>query len=102
MTPEGKLKQKINVYLRSINAYIFMPVQTGYGSTTLDFLCCIKGKFVGIEAKAKGNFPTPLQKLTMERITKAGGLAFVAWDIERVQKMIEDHILGAYDYDRAD
>ncbi len=103
MTPEAKVKKEIKAYLTSIGAYFFMPVQTGLGVKSIDFLCCIRGKFVGIEAKRPGVYDaTPLQKLTLERMNKAGGLAFVTDSLERTKKMIEDHILGAYDYARED
>ncbi len=76
MTPEGELKKKYRAYLKQIGAYDFAPVQTGYGKRTIDDLCCIKGRFVGMEAKAPGEEPTPLQYRCMEDIKKAGGVAF--------------------------
>jgi hypothetical protein len=75
-TEEGRLKDQIKAHLASIKAYRFMPVQMGYGATTLDFLCCIKGRFVGIEAKAPGKKPTRRQELCIEEILAAGGIAF--------------------------
>ncbi len=97
MTPETKVKKQIKAYLDSIGAYYFMPVQTGYGTKTIDFLCCIRGTFVGIEAKAPGEVPTKFQDLTITAMCKAGGIAFAADSVERVKKYIEDHVLGAYE-----
>jgi len=97
MTPEGKVKDEIKKYLDSIGAQYFMPVQTGYGRTAVDFLCCVRGKYVAIEAKRPGVYEaTVLQKRFLKGVTDAGGLAFVSDSVERVKKMIEDHILGAY------
>ena len=45
-TPEGRIKEYVKKHLRKIGAYFFMPVQVGYGETSLDFLCCVDGKFV--------------------------------------------------------
>ena len=59
-----------------------MPVQTGYGKTTVDFLCCVKGRFVAIETKAVGKEPTPLQYLTLARIEDTGGIALWVGNIE--------------------
>jgi hypothetical protein len=76
-TPEGKVKDKVKALLRKYNAYSFMPVQAGYGASTLDFLCCINGRFLAIETKAPGKKPTLRQEFVIEAIVKAGGVALV-------------------------
>ncbi len=96
MTPEGKVKKEIKAYLDSLGAYYFMPVQTGYGAKTIDFLCCVRGQFVGIEAKAPGEVPTKFQSLTMTAMHNAGGIAFATDSLERTKRYIEDHVLGLY------
>lgn len=97
MKKEEKLKSEIKKYLDSLGAYWFMPVQTGYGvSGTPDFLCCIQGRFVGVEAKAPGKTPSPWQKKRIEEINKAGGVAFATDSLERTITYIEDHVLGKY------
>ena len=100
MTPEGKLKKEVKAYLKSLNAYFFMPVQTGYGATTLDFLVCINGRFVAIETKAPGRWPTLRQDRVIREIIQAGGIAFATDSLERTKKYIEDHVLGKYQPDR--
>lgn len=77
MTPEGKIKEKVKKLLVEHGAYFFMPVQTGYGKRTLDFLCCIKGRFVAIETKRPGGIPTKLQDIIASEISDAGGVTFV-------------------------
>ena len=90
ITPEGAVKTAIKRYLLGLGAYYHMPVLNGYGETTLDFTVCYKGRFIGIEAKrgdgVKSN-PTPRQVFVMERITAAGGLAFVARSVKDVEDM---------------
>ena len=52
-TPEGKVKDKIKKILTAHKIYYAMPIGTGYGNSGVpDFLCCMKGKFLAIEAKA--------------------------------------------------
>ena len=75
LTPEAKIKKKLRAYLKSIGAYRFSPVQMGMGQTTVDELCCIGGRFVGIEVKAEGRMPMPRQALTLDEIKRAGGVA---------------------------
>lgn len=82
MTPEGQVKRQITRMLDDYGEriYRFMPVQTGYGRPSLDFLLCVDGLFVTIEAKVKGKRPTPRQEATMEDIRRAGGTCFVVDD----------------------
>jgi hypothetical protein len=75
-TDEGRLKKRCRAYLKNLGAYRFAPVQQGYGMQSLDDLCCIKGRFVGIEYKAPGKYPTPRQQATMCAMKEAGGVAF--------------------------
>jgi len=44
---------------------------------TPDILACLRGRFIGIEAKAGSNKPTDLQTSNLISIDKAGGLALV-------------------------
>ena len=97
MTPEGAVKRDVKKYLTSIGAYFFMPVQMGYGKRTIDILCCIKGRFVGIELKRPGGLPTKKQSDVIDEIYLAGGIAFYADSVERVKKYIEDHVLEKYE-----
>jgi hypothetical protein len=75
-TEEGALKIRCRTYLKNLGAYRFAPVQQGWGMQSLDDICCIKGKFVGIEYKAKGKIPTPRQMFCIRAIKDAGGIAF--------------------------
>lgn len=78
MTPEAKVKKKIRAVLEKCGAYYAMPVTGGYGASGVpDFLICIKGRFIAVEAKAGTNKPTALQVSNMKRIEGAGGLAIV-------------------------
>lgn len=90
-TPEGEVKKGIRKNLKFVKAYVFEPVQTGYGKATLDSLNCVPttkscpkcghaetfGQFVAIEAKAPGKKPTARQRRTIKEIKKAGGIVYV-------------------------
>lgn len=77
MTPEGRVKERVKELLRTHGAYWFCPVQTGMGETTLDFLCCHRGRFFAIETKAPGKKMTLRQHTVSNRISEAGGVVFV-------------------------
>jgi len=82
MTPEGKVKKRLRKKLKELpECYVFMPVQSGLGASTLDYLCCINGRFVGIETKKpNGELPpkmTPRQEVVAAEIEAAGGNVFL-------------------------
>jgi hypothetical protein len=77
-TPEKKVKVKVRKCLDELGAYYSMPVTSGYGNSGApDFLVCFKGRFIGIECKANGGKPTPLQEKNLRAIEKAGGCSYV-------------------------
>lgn len=91
MTPEAAIKAKIRVFLLSeMHAYYFAPVQMGLGISTLDILCCVQGKFVGIEVKVPGHHPTTRQQQTINSINAAGGLAFWCDSLEHCKEHLRN------------
>jgi len=77
-TPEALVKKKIRKILDDNNVYYAMPIGTGYGNSGVpDFLCCIAGRFVAIEAKAGKGKTTALQDDNLRRIRAAKGAAIV-------------------------
>lgn len=82
MTPEGRVKAKVTKALKSLgeDCWRFMPVQSGYGVPALDYLLCIRGRFVAIETKAPGKKLTAQQESTKALMEAAGGIVLVVWD----------------------
>jgi pantoate kinase len=77
-TPEALVKKKIRKILDDNKVYYAMPIGTGYGNSGVpDFLCCVAGRFVAIEAKAGKGKTTALQDDHIARITESGGAAMV-------------------------
>lgn len=77
-TPEAKVKEKIKKILKEHGVYYAMPMGTGYGNSGVpDFLCCVNGRFLAIEAKAGKGIPTALQEKNLRDIKAAGGYAWV-------------------------
>jgi hypothetical protein len=78
MTPEGKVKSRIKKILKDSGIYYAMPMGTGYGNAGVpDFLCCVNGKFVALEAKAGVGKTTALQEKNIAQIELCGGSAWV-------------------------
>jgi len=77
-TPEKRVKEKVVAILKSEEVYYFFPATHGYGRSGVpDIVCCVGGKFLGIECKAGTNKPTALQVRELEHIRAAGGVAIV-------------------------
>lgn len=97
-TPEAKVKAKVKKVLQDVNAYYVMPVTGGYGNAGApDFIVCFRGKFIGIECKAKGNKPTALQYENLKNIQDNGGEALVVDEnnvdqLHSIIRSIEDGI----------
>jgi Holliday junction resolvase len=95
-TPEAKVKAKIKELLKAHNAYYVMPIGTGYGNSGVpDFLCCVNGQFLAIEAKAGKNKPTALQEKNIRDIRYAGGIALVVnEDLTELKTVVENYSRG--------
>ena len=92
MTPEGKTKLKVKEVLKAHGAYWHCPVQNGMGAPSLDFICCFKGRYFGIETKKPGGKPTARQLLTIKAIEDAGGKVFVIdGDCSELEHWLKDH-----------
>jgi len=94
VTPEAKVKTKIKEVLKMERVYYAMPIGTGWGNSGVpDFLCCVNGRFLGIEAKANGNKPTELQKKNLMDIELSGGYTAVinenASDLQYLVELIK-------------
>lgn len=95
MKPEALLKANMVAKLRETfpRAYIFRPVQVGMGESTVDILCCLNGRFVGIEAKTPGQRPTPRQNFVLSGIQQADGIGFWSDSVAHMMSVLEAHRL---------
>lgn len=75
---ERDVKDRIKDFLNARGCYWYMPVPMGYGKSTVDFLVCYRGHFIGIETKnpAVKDVSVP-QARAMKEITAAGGTAWM-------------------------
>lgn len=81
-TPEGKVKNEIKKILKGYGdkVYWFMPAMGSFGKSGVpDFIICVNGYFVAVEAKDDQvkNPPTELQKTNLQGIVGAGGVSMV-------------------------
>lgn len=80
-TPEGKVKSKIKAVFETYGIYYCMPVGGSLGRSGIpDFIACVNGQFLAVEAKAGNKWATELQAYELDNIAKAGGHALVVND----------------------
>lgn len=92
-TPESKVKAKIKAILKAHNIYYAMPIGTGYGNSGVpDFLCCVNGKFMAIEAKAGKGQATALQLKNLQLINACGGYTLIIREdnYDYLERIIEE------------
>lgn len=83
---ETGVQKSIQEYIRNIGGYCFKVHGSIYMRAGIpDIICCVKGQFVGIEVKDGDNKASALQEAHIRQIKKAGGLAFVAYNINDVK-----------------
>ena len=78
---ERDVKRKISALLSLVlehePIYVWMPVVTGFGKRSLDYICCVRGQFLAIEAKATGEWLRPDQCVRAREMHKAGADVFI-------------------------
>lgn len=89
---ENTLQRKIQKFLKDNlpGAVVWKNHGNQYSVKGLpDIMCVYKGKMICIEVKIDGNEATELQKITLEKLGKAGAIGCVAYSIEDVKKMLQ-------------
>jgi len=100
-TPEGRVKDKVKAYLKSLGpdrCFFYMPVQNGMGVVGIpDFVCCIDGRFVAIETKAPGKLAnvTANQQQKIDAINRAGGCAVAVDGIDGLMVAVVRYKIAA-------
>lgn len=90
---EADVKKHVKEILKSSDIWYFMPQAGKFGTIGIpDFICCKKGRFIGIETKYGHNKPTDIQFARMEEIHKAGGCTMVVneTNLEFAERFLRD------------
>jgi len=70
----------IKLVKKQYNGYV---VNGNYSTAGIpDLICCIDGKFIGIEVKKPGEQPRELQYHHIDLIVKSGGYAFYTTSVD--------------------
>ena len=82
---EKVIENKIKTVLTSlgINCWFFKHAASAAMKVGIpDIICCIKGRFVGIEVKQEDGIQSDAQKVTCKNIREAGGEYWIVWSYE--------------------
>jgi hypothetical protein len=78
MTPEGKVKAKVREIFKEFGtAYTHIPASQFGKAGVGDYICCVKGIYLEVEAKAGKGKQTLLQRLRANEVEEAGGFYVV-------------------------
>ena len=86
---EQDIQAKIQKYIKAKGGYVVKTITSNRAGIP-DLLCCLNGKFIGIEVKAPGGVVAPLQTANIEMIKHAGGLALIAYSLQDVIDYLEE------------
>jgi Holliday junction resolvase len=93
---ETWVKKKVVDFLKLKGIYYFFPVAGGFMQNGVpDIICCVKGKFIGIECKAGKNKTTAIQDKNIRSIQASGGIAMVINEdnLEYMMEIINEALL---------
>ncbi len=91
-TPEGEIKDSICAYLRSLSPELwYYRAQGGaYGHPGVpDLVCCLKGRWVGLEVKTPRGRVSGFQESCQEQVREAGGIYEIVRSVDDVRKVLE-------------
>ena len=78
MPTEGAIQRAIIKALREHGCYVLnVHGSSAMDAGTPDLLACYGGRFVGMEVKQPGAYPTKIQKARLRQIAEAGGVSGV-------------------------
>ena len=89
---EKEIETEIKQYISSLGGLCY-KIHGGdlYQETGIpDLLCCVKGKFVGIEVKDPGGKPSAIQLIQGARIIDSGGFFLIAKRLKDVKDYFEE------------
>ena len=86
---ESQLVAKILKAYRERGAYAEKIHGSAMQPRVIDIFACYRGRFIGLEAKVGNNRPTIIQHEIIDRITQAGGVSYVVWDVRAATVVLD-------------
>ena len=89
--PEQKIQKTIIKWLEDEGYYVVKVISASKAGVP-DIICCIVGKFVGIEVKTPStrDNTSELQKYNLNKIKLAEGYSLVAYNLDQVKELVNE------------
>lgn len=88
---EQDIQAKIQKYLKARGGYVIKTITSNRAGIP-DIICCLDGRFIGIEVKIPGSKASPLQLANGVMIEAAGGLFLVATSVTEVRDFLDAYL----------
>lgn len=95
--PEAQLSERITKALkkeaRARGHELFIFKVHGHEqqmSGVPDLLACYRGRFIGLEVKMPGNYPSKIQEYRIAQIMAAGGVVVVPYNVAEALKALDE------------
>ena len=85
---ESRIRKKILDFLNSLSESSFEISPPGSNTGKADITGCLKGRYVAVEVKRPGYYPTKIQYYWLTQKQKAKGIAFPARSVLEVKWML--------------
>lgn len=80
MAAEKNFENRIKKYIEKNNGWYVKFFANAYTKSGIpDILCCLNGRFLGIEVKQESGKPSELQEFHLQEINKIKGLGILAY-----------------------
>lgn len=92
-SPEKNFENRIKKYLEKKGCWFVKFFANAYTSSGIpDILCCVNGRFVGIEVKQEKGKPSLLQKVHLRNIGESGGIGVLVYPsgYDDLKKLIDN------------
>lgn len=101
---EGDVKTVVKQMLAEYpGVWHFMPFMAGFGRAGVpDIIVCFQNRFMAIETKLYGRYPTPAQKMELKKIHDAFGVAMIINEnnLDVLKGVLDDLSLGLFSHAR--
>lgn len=85
---ESALQRAIVLAIEAAGCYVCNVIVAGRQGTP-DLLVCVDGRFLALEVKRPGEHPAPLQVVEAQRVVRAGGDAYIVYDVKGALEFVK-------------
>ena len=92
MAAEKNFEKRLKNYIEKNNGWYVKFFANAYTKSGIpDLLCCINGRFLGIEVKQESGKPSQLQEFHLQEINKINGVGILVYPsgFDEIKKIID-------------